>query len=301
MHHSLPPLNALRCFEAAGRLGSFARAADELHVTHGAISRQVRQLEDDLGVQLFDRRNRSVHLTIAGRALLDAAADAFTRLRDAVAAVRATDAPVPIVVSCEPTLTQRWLIPRLPRLLSRCPGLIVHVLAAGGPVQFERDRVDLAIRRDDFDWAAGTCAQPIVEEYVGPVCSPTLAQNLSGEAILALPMIHSATRPDAWPRWLAAAGRPGRAEPGRTFEHFFLSIEAAVAALGVAIGPYPLITDDLTAGRLVAPFGFRRSGHRYVLLSKRPAAETERFSCLVEWLQEEARELCNPPLPRAAR
>jgi DNA-binding transcriptional LysR family regulator len=94
---------------------------------------------------------------------------------------------------------------------------------------------------------------------------------------------------------LTDTGRPVRSEPGQTFEHFFLSIEAAVAALGVAIGPYPLVVDDLIAGRLVAPFGFRPSGHRYVLLSKRPVIEIARSRCLVEWLQEEARELGNPP------
>src|SRR5471032_631070 len=101
MRQNLPPLNALRCFEAAGRLGSFTRAGNELHVTHGAVSRQVRQLEQDLGVLLFDRRNRSVSLTAAGRTLLNATADAFNRVRDAVAAVRGADAPVPLVVSCE--------------------------------------------------------------------------------------------------------------------------------------------------------------------------------------------------------
>jgi LysR family transcriptional regulator, glycine cleavage system transcriptional activator len=300
MRQDLPPLNALRCFEAAGRLGSFTRAGDELHVTHGAVSRQVRQLEQDLGVLLFDRRNRSVCLTAAGRTLLDATVDAFTRVRGAVAAVRGADAPVPLVVSCEPTLTQRWLIPRLPRLLSRCPGLLVHVLAAGGPVQFERDRVDLAIRRDDFEWPSDTSAEPIVEEFVGPVCSPGLAQGASAEALLALPLIHSATRADAWPRWLADTGRATRGQLGQTFEHFFLSIEAAVAALGIAIGPYPLVADDLLAGRLVAPFGFRRSGHRYVLLSKRPLIEIRRSHCLVEWLREEARELGNPALASTA-
>jgi DNA-binding transcriptional LysR family regulator len=85
---------------------------------------------------------------------------------------------------------------------------------------------------------------------------------------------------------------------GQTFEHFFLSIEAAVAALGVAIGPYPLVADDLVSGRLVAPFGFRRSGHRYVLLTKQPIADIDQADCLVAWLRDEARELGNPPVPR---
>ena len=106
----LPSLNALRCFEAAGRLGDFARAAEELHVTAGAISRQIRQLEDDLGVPLFERRNRRVRLTSAGQTLLSATTDALNRVRDAVSTLRSVDAPVPLVVSCEPTLTQRWLI-----------------------------------------------------------------------------------------------------------------------------------------------------------------------------------------------
>ncbi len=298
MQTKLPPLNALRCFEAAGRLESFARAGDELHVTHGAVSRQIHQLEQDLGVLLFDRRNRGVRLTAAGQTLLDATVDAFTRVRTAAAAVRGTDHSAPLVLSCEPTLTQRWLIPRLPRLTSRCPGLVVHVLTAGGPVQFERHRVDLAIRRDDFEWSAQTCAEVIVEEFVGPVCSPALARGKTLDMILELPIIHSATRPEAWPRWLEDVGRPPRSGAGLIFEHFFLSIEAAIAALGVTIGPYPLVADDVTAGRLVAPFGFRRSGHRYVLLSKRPAVEIGRASCLVSWLSEEARELGNPP-PRS--
>jgi LysR family transcriptional regulator, glycine cleavage system transcriptional activator len=295
MPQELPSLNALRCFEAAGRLRSFARAAEELHVTAGAVSRQIRQLEDDLGVALFERRNRRVRLTAAGQTLHKATEDALNSVREAVASVRSADAPGLLVLSCEPTLTQRWLIPRLPRLKARCPRLLVHVLAAGGPVRFERDRVDVAIRRDDFEWPSDTYADPIIDEYVGPVCSPALARNRPPQAILALPTIHSATRPDAWQRWLADSGRPASAHGGQTFEHFFLSIEAAVAALGVAIGPYPLVADDLAAGRLVAPFGFRRSGHRYMLLTRRPLRQIDQADCLVAWLREEARELASPP------
>ena len=295
MAQDLPSLNALRCFEAAGRLGTFARAAEELHVTAGAISRQIRQLEDDLGVPLFERRNRRARLTAAGQTLLSATTDALNRVRDAVSTLRSVDEPVPLVVSCEPTLTQRWLIPRLPRLLARCPRLLIHVLAAGGPVRFERDYVNIAIRRDDFEWPRDTYVEPIVEEYVGPVCSPVLAKGESLDAILQLPIIHSATRPDAWPRWLADTGKVARLHAGQTFEHFFLSIEAAVAALGVAIGPYPLVADDLVSGRLVAPFGFRRSGHRYVLLTKQPITEIDQADCLVAWLRDEARDLGNPP------
>jgi LysR family transcriptional regulator, glycine cleavage system transcriptional activator len=266
-------------------------------VTAGAISHQVRQLEDDLGVALFERRNRRVRLTAAGQLLLSAVTDALGRVRETVAKLRSVEAPVPLVVSCEPTLTQRWLIPRLPRLMARCPSLLIHVLAAGGPVQFERDYVDIAIRRDDFEWPPDTYVVPIVEEYVGPVCSPALAKDRSPEAILELPMIHSATRPDAWSRWLADAQKAVPVHAEQTFEHFFLSIEAAVAALGVAIGPYPLVADDLLTGRLVAPFGFQPSGHRYVLLTRQPIAEIDQGDCLVAWLRDEARQLGNPPAP----
>ncbi|WP_204985685.1 LysR substrate-binding domain-containing protein [Microvirga pakistanensis] len=291
----LPPLNALRCFEKAARLESFAKAADELHLTHSAVSRQIKNLEDELGIPLFERRNRRVYVTEPGRRLLTATTSAFHLIREVCEEIRAK-APAPLVLSCEPTLTQRWLIPRLPKLGECHPDLLVHVVAAGGPVQFDRDRIDLAIRRDDFAWDADTYSIPIVDEWVGPVVSPALLQTcLDGRSPLSLPLIHSATRLDAWERWCRENGKSAGSRESRTFEHFYLSIQAAVAGLGIAIGPYPLVIDEIRAGRLVAPFGFTPNGHQYVLLTKKDLVQEPRATMLLEWLKAEAADLSPSP------
>lgn len=299
MPDRLPSLSALRAFEAAARLGHFGRAGDELHVTHSAISRQIRALEDEIGVSLFERRNRAVFLTDAGKRLLDATRPAFRQITETVAELRA-GLPDPLVVSCEPTLTQRWLIPRLPAFQARHPQVIIHVLAAGGPVSLEQARVDCAIRRSDFHIPPDVHAETILEERVGPVCTPELAERYPGDELLHFARIHSATRLDAWDRWAADARRNLPAVPSQTFEHFYLSLEAATAGLGVAIGPQPLVIDAIRSRRLVAPFGFNPNGFRYVLLSRMPFEQDPRKAMLLAWLINEGENYGRPsssPLP----
>lgn len=286
MADRLPPLNSLRCFEAAARLESFSRAGNEFHLTQGAISRQIKLLEEALGIDLFERRNRRVFLTEAGRNLLLATQAAFGRLIEACDAIRHRSLE-PLVLSCEPTLTQRWLIPRLSQLQQEHPDVVIHVLAAGGPISFEHGRVDLAIRRNDFSWNPAISSELIMAEEVGPVCSPALARK-GGHLVLQHPIIHTLTRPEAWDHWFVSTKR--RPFPGRSlrFEHFYLSIQAAVAGLGVAIGPRPLVLDDLESGRLVAPFGFTPSGFGYYLLSPHPFEHDKRAKALLTWLQRSA-------------
>jgi LysR family transcriptional regulator, glycine cleavage system transcriptional activator len=286
MSNRLPSLLALRAFEAAARLGHFGKAGDELHVTHSAISRQVRFLEQDLGVALFERRNRAVFLTDAGKRLLETARRAFQQISEAAAELRA-GLPSPLVVSCEPTLTQRWLIPRLPGFHAKHPDIVIHVQAAGGPVNLDRDRIDLAIRRSDFTWAPDVHAETIVEERVGPVCAPQCAEGYTQKDILTLPRIHSATRLDAWDRWALDEGVLLPAASSCTFEHFYLSLEAATAGLGIAIGPEPLVVDAVRSGRLIAPFGFRTNGFRYVLLSRALVKADLRQAKFLSWLRAE--------------
>lgn len=289
MPDRLPSLSALRAFEAAARLGHFGKAGDELHVTHSAISRQIRALEDEIGVSLFKRRNRAVFLTDAGRRLLDVTRPAFRQIMETVAELRA-GLPDPLIVSCEPTLTQRWLIPRLPAFQARHPDVIIHVLAAGGPVSLEQARIDCAIRRSDFQIPPDIHAETILKERVGPVCTPQLAARFPGDALLDLPRIHSATRLDAWDRWAADARRSLPAVPSQTFEHFYLSLEAATAGLGVAIGPEPLVIDAIRSKRLVAPFGFKPNSFGYVLMSRMPVAQDRRKTVLLSWLIDEAKD-----------
>ena len=301
MPDQLPPLNSFRCFEAAARLESFSRAGDELHVTHGAISRQIRIMEEALGVKLFARRNRRVFLTEAGKNLLPAAQAAFARLSDACGAIQQHSSG-PLVLSCEPTLTQRWLIPRLPLLQQEHPDLLVHVLAAGGPINFERTRVHLAIRRNDFRWNPATYAELIMPEEVGPVCSPTIARK-GHDAILRQTFIHTSTRLEAWDDWFAATKRRPAVGRSLCFEHFYLSLQAAVAGLGVAIGPRPLVLDDIGSGALVAPFGFSLNGFGYYLLSQRPIVDDPRAAALLKWLRKMALQARGrkPVPPRAKR
>ena len=168
----LPSLLALRCFEAAARLENFSHAANELHLTHGAVSRAVRLLEDELGVALFERRSRRVFLTDAGRTLARAVGNGLDLMRQAVGELRASARQGRRwVLSCEPTLLMRWLIPRWPAFQARHPGIDVHLVAGGGPFSFASG-IDLAIRRDDFPWPEGYHAESLFAEKVGPVCRP---------------------------------------------------------------------------------------------------------------------------------
>ncbi len=287
----LPSLLALRCFEAAARHENFSQAAAELHLTHGAVSRAVRLVEDELQVALFDRRNRRVFLTDAGRTLARAVGSGLGLMRQAVGELRASARlGRRWVLSCEPTLLMRWLIPRWPDFQARHPDIDVHLVAGGGPFSFASG-IDLAIRRDDFAWPDSHYAAPLFAERVGPVCHPgKLAawfdQENAGLALKAdAPRLHTRTRPGAWREWAAAAGQPAPDGSGQAFDHFYFSLQAAVAGLGVAIGPWPLVRDDLESGLLAAPMGFVEDGSRYCLLAPQPVLPGSPQGDLLVWLQ----------------
>jgi len=291
----LPPLGALRCFEAAARLESFTRAAEELHLTHGAVSRAVRALEDDFGTPLFERRSRRVFLTASGTRLRDATAEAFATIQAATWDLRRRAATSPLVLSCEPTLLMRWLIPRLPAFEAAHPGVALHMAAGGGPVPFSRGAIDLAIRRDDFAFPDGVAASRIMEEQVGPVCTPAVAATLRAGAgwpntLIRKPgmaLLHTRTRPDAWERWSSLSGVNAGRGREQTFEHFYFSLQAAAAGLGVAIGPFALVQQEIEAGTLVAPFGFVPDGSAYHLLSAGSIEGDRRVEALLAWLRSQ--------------
>jgi DNA-binding transcriptional LysR family regulator len=284
----LPSLNALRVFEAAARSASFTRAAKELFVTHGAVSRQVAQLEDALGVALFERRNRRVFLTPAGEELSRVATDALGQISQAVERLRQPPERRPFVVSCERSLAMRWLIPRLRTFQDQYPDIYVHLSTGGGPMDFEGEFLGIAIRRADFPLDPGWDIAEILTEQIGPVCTPALAQTIETRDFVAL---HTRTRPDAWPRWRELSGQNLHPSEDRTLDHFFLSVQAAASGLGVAIGPFAIVADDLADGRLVAPFGFLPDGSSYVAISQSPFAEDSRKEILISWLRQEATAL----------
>lgn len=291
-----PSLNAVRMFEAAARHLSFVRAAEELHLTHGAVSRQIKLLEESLGVALFERRNRAVFLTREGSAFQLVCSDVLQRLMAAMQAIRQPVARPPLVVSCEPTLAMRWLIPRVAGFRARFPDIELHLFAAGGPIRFERGHVDLALRRNDFNWDSACHAEPVAPEWIAPVCAPALLEQgrlrLERQCLL-----HTASRPDAWQRWRAASGDvPGGDVPGveapagrdsARYEHFYLSLQAAGAGLGVAIASVYMVEDELAGARLVAPGAFVADGSEYYLLSPTPFAGDARRLAFLGWVREE--------------
>jgi LysR family transcriptional regulator, glycine cleavage system transcriptional activator len=291
----LPPLSALRCFEAAARHESFTKAAEELHLTHGAISRAVRAIEDQLGVELFDRRNRAVFLNDAGRRLAEVVSNSFSTIGVTARDLRRRAARPAMVVSCEPTLLMRWLIPALPDLQAKHPEIALQLIAACGSIPFEREGIDVAIRRNDFGVPDTADSMAFMDEYLGPVCSPQLAARLrlsqrGTEALADATLLQTRARPDSWKAWFSAHGadHAALAHRGETFEHFYFTLQAAAAGLGVAIGSYFMVKEDLKAGVLVAPLGFAADGSRYCLLSPRPIRQDPGASDLLRWLREKA-------------
>lgn len=288
-------LNALRCFAAAAREESFTRAAACLHLTHGAVSRAVRLLEEELAVELFERRNRRVFLSPAGQKLFVAVREGLERIEGALRELRDMGSGGPALkISCEPTLMMRWLIPRLPDFQARHPGLEIQLAAGGGPLSLGRG-LDLAIRRSDFDWPANWRAARLFAEKVGPVCrEPERLTDLDGAGRRFLKpeacLLHAATRPDAWETWSRLSGVRAVTGAQRSFEHFYFSIQAAVAGLGMAIGPWQLVRDDCAGGILQAPFGFIEDGTAYYLLSLEPFDPQSPAGLFLAWLREQGGE-----------
>jgi DNA-binding transcriptional LysR family regulator len=286
----LPSLNGLRCFAAAAEVESFSRAADQLHLTHGAISRAIRLLEEELEVSLFERRSRRVFLTEAGRKLALAVQEGFGIIHKASRELRRQSNHRPLTVSCEPTLLMRWLIPRLPDFQAAMPHIPVHLVAGGGHVELGRG-IDLAIRRNDFAWQAHYHARHLFDEQTGPVCrADRLDQFVSSDGQLKAEALrlHSRTRPDAWATWLRLSASGPLAGPAQTFEHFYFSLQAAAAGIGIAIGPKRLVADEIASGILTAPFGFIADGSSYHLLASEPPATGSPEALFGDWLEQTA-------------
>lgn len=289
MTRQLPSLNALRAFEAAGRLGRMTLAAEELHVTHSAISRQVQHLEQLLGVELFEGPKNALRLTEAGNRLMLGLTPAFDQLDLAVRSVADTEKGT-LDVSCPGTFTMRWLIPRLYRFRQAHSDIEVRLSASSQPVDSLRDRFDVAIRASTGPWPEALEATYLFDEQIGPVVAPALAPALL-EGIARVPLLHSRTRRHAWADWSRRTGKAVDDGSGNEYEHFYFMLEAASAGLGVCIAPWPMVADDLRAGILAAPLGFISSGQEYVAL-RRPRHRKSALFC--EWLRQEAEAFGQP-------
>lgn len=292
MSRDLPSLNALRAFEAVARLNSVTKAAQQLNVTHGAVSRQLKVLEDELGVALFTKEGRGLKLTDSGVRLRDVCADAFEQLREVCGELGQAQTDAPFVLGCSGSLLARWFIPRLGRLNAELPDLRLHLSAGEGDLDPRSPGLNALLVFAEPPWPSDMHVYELGPERIGPVMSPMFSgyAALKGapvEALLAQPLLHTRSRAQAWPNWAAAQGLGAEAlQLGQGFEHLYYLLEAAVAGLGVAIAPLALVADDLRAGRLVAPWGFSQTPARLALwVPKR--AQDGRARQLARWLETE--------------
>jgi DNA-binding transcriptional LysR family regulator len=297
-------LKAFHIFNIAAESSSFSEAADKLCVTHGAVSKQIKTLENFLSLNLFHRQGRNVHLTHEGRLLKNYTTQAFQTLNSGVQELTQQKNQC-LEISCEPTLTMRWLMPRMSDFYDNNPNTDVRLSTAGGPVILGSSGLSLAIRREDFELTQDYKKTSLVDEWVGPVFSPYYWQQIKHDFSL-VKLIHSETRPNAWLNWHNKSANKlnylsnktsGKSSllnnPSQTFAHFYFCYQAVIDGLGSAIGSYPLVADDIKRGNLIAPFGFGLSGHSYILLSQNVKANNSLEEKFILWVQSQL-EQCVP-------
>ncbi|MBT2323332.1 LysR family transcriptional regulator [Variovorax paradoxus] len=288
-----PPLNAIRAFVAAARHQSFTRAAVELHVTHSAVSRQIRSLEDFLGVALFERRVRQVTLSAEGQQFFAEVGPALEQIGAAARALRGP-APgrIPVRINVRPSFAVRWLIPRLPAFVERCPDIEPQVITSTVAPAQAVDGFDVAVRRGPEGWPPSMQVRPFLEDEVMVVGAPALfgSQPLADLRSLAAHVLLSAkTREGDWDDWKRQVGAPRTRPAGRLqFDHLHFVLQAAVDGLGVALAPISLIAHDLASGRLQSALPALRMPLVRYYYGLAPDAVPE-ARCVAEWFEEEMR------------
>jgi LysR family glycine cleavage system transcriptional activator len=293
MAQRLPPLNALRAFEVASRVGSFTLAARELSVSQGAVSRHVARLEDFLGVQLFERGHREVKLTALGQAYADDIRQAFARILQTTSKIHARKDARQLRVALFPSIASRWLMPRLARFRGAHPDVELILTTTSAPPDLERDEVDIINIRGDPGRAAVEY-RPLFEIRIQPVCIRALMEappGLSKPSDLSrYVLLQSMNRLSDWATWLAEAGAPSvHPEHSVKFEHSALAYEAAIDGLGVAIAQTAFVQDELADGRLVAPFPLAvHTGENYGLAWLHAKAEDPGVRAFSDWMCAEA-------------
>jgi LysR family transcriptional regulator, glycine cleavage system transcriptional activator len=289
----IPPLNALRAFEVASRHLSFKRAAEELCVTQGAVSRHIQNLESHLGVALFERSHRRVVLTPEGVRYVHDIREAFRRVQEATETIIASNNRRSLKVKVPPTFAIRWLVPRLAGFQARCPDMSLQISTPFTTPFFERD-LDIAVNYPSPSMPDDVACELMFQELLTPVVSPPLAagplpieepDDLSHHVLL-----HSLTRPTDWRTWLQAAGaKKVDHESGLRFENPGLVYQGATQGVGVAVGQLHFVTDDLLAGRLVAPFRLLKAQETgYYLVFPKDRLRNPYVREFRDWILEEA-------------
>jgi LysR family glycine cleavage system transcriptional activator len=295
MSRRLPSLNALKVFEAAARHASFTKAAEELHVSQAAVSHQIKALEEELGVQLFQRLNRALKLTDAARSYLPVLSQAFDEIDRATERLRPGKGEKGwLNVSVSPTFLSRWLIPRLVRWQERHPGIELRVSSSARLVDFTREDVDVGVRHGRGEWP-GLKADRLIAARIVPACSPKLLKSLPLKVpadLVRHTLLHSQVEPDAWRMWLAAAGVDSLVDStrGPQFDTGTEAIQAAIEGMGVAIVRRALVERDIKAGNLTVPFEVPLPvEYAFYVVCPEADAEKPKVKAFREWAIFEAR------------
>ena len=296
MPDRLPPLTALRAFDAAARHMSFQKAADELNVTPAALSFQIKSLEDHLGQPVFRRLNRAVELTEVGRMLVPGTRDGFAALTAAWRNARRASDSSTITVTAGPAITAKWLAPRMFAFASAHPEIELRFTATLRLLDFDRDEVDVAIRfglhSDD-----GLYSRPIIQEWVTPMASPQVAEQLkTPEDLLNATLLHqddiAFLKPSIqWPAWFKAAGMDAPKLSGPRFSQADHALDSALAGAGVVMGRVSLAARDLIEGRLVMPFDLSLTTEaHYRLVCPRGAEQRPHIKAFFDWIDAEVED-----------
>ncbi|WP_019616531.1 transcriptional regulator GcvA [Psychromonas ossibalaenae] len=288
MHSSFPPLNSLLAFESASRHLSFSRAADELFVTHGAISKQIKGLENHLGVALFLRSHRKLALTDDGKRYLPQIQSALQTISHATDEIKSQQMHAQtLAINVLPSLTINWLIPRMEEFKQRYPHLYVDLSIGDFAVDFEQTRCDIAIR--SATRSPKDCSYiKLMDEDLCLVCAPQLAAQLKSiDDINHMTLLKHTTRSELWPYWSEKVGLTLTAQQQFGMEHFYMLSQAAASGMGVALIPRFFIEEQLADGSLVIPFSSSFiSPYSYYVLTPKSANLPLKAQVFIDWLLE---------------
>lgn len=290
MANRLPPLNALKAFEASARQLSFTRAAEELFVTQAAISHQIKSLEEFLGIKLFMRKNRALLLSEEGQAYYLDIKEVFNKISDATERLLARGAKGAITVSLQPSFAIQWLVPRLNAFNALHPDIDVRIKAVDQPESSLTEDVDVAIYYGRGHWA-DIHAEQLQKEYLVPVCSPLLLQGKKPlnivEDLVNHTLLHDTSRRD-WKRWFKQVGvKATNVNHGPIFSHSAMVVQAALHGQGVALAHKFLAKPDIAAGRLICPFEeVLESKNAYYVVCRERQVDLGKIAAFREWVLE---------------
>lgn len=295
-YKNIPPLRAIKAFEASARLLSFTKAAEELHVTQAAISHQIKNLESMVGVQLFERFNRSLKLTIEGRLYLISIRNGLENLENATRQLIHRDTSGTLNISVLPSFATKWLSKRIWKFQQQNKSLDVRISAFEWLTDFKKDDCDIAIRYSANPNYPGLKSELLLDEDVFPICSAKVFESYTGkltpEKLLKADLCHEDFTTEDWHDWFKAVGIDAKPNlRGTRFSHMVTMLEAVENHQGFSLGRTPLVQDDINRGLLVAPFNHKIKGKMsYYLVYPENTENDQKLQMIRQWLFQEANE-----------